>query len=323
MRFDRESFKKLRYSRYTQEELANIMGISVETIKNIESGRRKVDIENQELTKACQILGAKISDYFIKDSLVVPFLSNKGGSTKTTTCANIGYTLAREYDKRILLIDTDLQQNLTQHFNIDIDDNKNFYVAFHNKESLSKHIRKTSYDNIDIITSHDALSMLETELTGMELREFRMRQILQPVIDEGIYDFILIDCNPSLNLLNRSILYASNKIVIPLEPSAFGLRGIQYIVEFVEKVRENYDGLSIMGILVNKFDNRKRVPKDVLEVVEEVFGDRKLLFKTKIPVDTGIEQCQMMGEPLGVSFSKSRANLAFIELTKEVIERGV
>lgn len=321
MGFLYQEFSKLRTSKgMSQEELAELSGVNVSRIKNYECGRRRA--KEEDIAEMCKVFGVNLYDYYKRDTEVIAFLSNKGGSTKTTSTANIGFALAHEKNKRILLIDTDAQQNLTQHYGMEIDDDCNFYVAFSKKEPLVNHIKKTAYENIDIITSHDAISMLETEIVSMELREFRVRQILQSVIDLGIYDYILIDCNPSLNLLNRSILYASTKIIIPLEPSSFGLRGIEYILQFVEGVKENYEDLQIMGVLVNKFDNRKRVPKDVIELVYEVFGDRDLLFKTKIPVDTGIEQSQMMFEPLGVSFPKSRAYLAFVKLIDEVIKRG-
>lgn len=320
MGFLYSEFSKARISNgFSQEELADKSGVSVATIKNIECGRRKAKPEDVE--KMCEAIGVKFNEYYKKNSFIVTFLSNKGGSSKSTSSVNVAFTLANHYDCRVLIIDSDMQQNAGQHLNVDVDDNKNFYKAFINKEPLINHIRPTEYKNLDIITSHDGMSMIESEMVSMELREFRVKQIIKSVVDEGIYDFIIFDTNPSLGQLNRSILYASDSVIIPLEASAFGLRGLEYLTSFTDSIKENHGSLEILGILVNKFDMRKRVPKDVVELAENQFGNKDLLFKTKIMTDTSIEQAQMLGEPVGVSFEKSRANIGFIELCDEIIKR--
>lgn len=321
MAFLYSEFSKLRISRgISQEELAELSGVKASRIKNYECGRRRAHLEDVILM--CQALNVKVNDYYKKECFTICFLSNKGGSSKSTSSVNVAFTLATEYNKKVLLIDSDMQQNASQHLNIDINDEKNFYIAFTEKQSLMDHILKTEYDNIDIITSHDGMSMIETEMASMELREFRMKQILKPVLEKGDYDFIIIDTNPSLGQLNRSILYASDSVIIPLEASAFGMRGLEFLTRFIDGVKDNYTNLNILGILVNKFDLRKRVPKDVVEMVETKFGHKDLLFKTKIMTDSAIEQAQMMGEPVGVSFPRSRANLGFITLCDEIIKRS-
>lgn len=322
MKFLNEKFKMDRSKHYTQEELAQKTGISFDVIKNIEVGRKKVNPNHEEFNLMCEAINANPNDYFSKNSKVLCFLSNKGGSTKTTSCANLAYSLATEYNKKVLIIDTDLQQNLTQHYGMDTLADKNFYVSFIKNESIENHIRPTSYDNIDIVTGHDALSMLEMDMMKVDFREYRVREILQDVINKSIYDFIMIDCNPSLNMLNTSILFATDGLIVPLNPTAFGKMGIEYIVNFYSGIQKRSDRLNLLGVIVNKYDQRKRVPRDVVQLVKEQFGASNVLFKTMIPEDANVDKAQMMEEPLAVSFPQTRAVLAFNELAEEVISRG-
>lgn len=322
MKFLNEKFKFDRSKVCTQEELAQKTGLSFDIIKNIENGRKKVSPEHPDFVTMCKIINVNPIDYFGKNTKVLCFLSNKGGSTKTTSCGNLAYSLANEYQKKILLIDTDLQQNLTQHFGMDTQSDKNFYISFINNESIENHIRPTGYDNIDIVTGHDALSMLEMDMMKVEFREYRVREILEDLIAKNIYDYIMIDCNPSLNMLNTSILFATDGLIVPLNPTAFGKMGIEYIVNFYQGIQKRSDRLKLLGIVVNKYQERKRIPRDVVQLVKEQFGESNILFKTMIPEDANVDKAQMMEEPLAVSFPTSRATLAFNELAKEVIERG-
>ena len=313
-------FGKTRSTMMSQDELAEKSGVKASRIKNYECGRRKAHIEDVEAM--CKALGVKFTDYYKKECVVLSFISNKGGSSKSTSSVNTAFTLANNYNCKVLLIDSDMQQNASQHLNISIDDDKNFYRALTLKQSLLEHIKPTRHKNLDIVTSHDGMSMIETEMAvSMELKELRVKKILKPVKDQGAYDFIIIDTNPSLGQLNRAILYATDAVIIPLEPSAFGMRGLEFLTRFINGI-DDENTIKILGILVNKFDMRKRVPKDVISIVEKQFGDKSLLFKTKISVDTSVEQAQMLNEPLGVNFSKSKANLSFIELCDEIINRS-
>lgn len=324
MKFLNEKFKIDRGKVCTQTELSQKTGIGFEIIKNIEVGRKNIffDAGREEFKCMCDAIGVNPDDYIAKDTKVLCFLSNKGGSTKTTSCGNLAYALAMEHGKKILLIDTDLQQNLTQHYGMDTLADKNFYMSFVNNESIEYHIRPTSYDNIDIVTGHDALSMLEMDMMKVEFREYRVREILEDLISKNVYDYIMIDCNPSLNMLNTSILFATDGLIVPLNPTAFGKMGIEYIVNFYHGIQKRSDRLKLLGVIVNKYDQRKRIPRDVVQLVKEQFGEANVLFKTMIPDDANVDKSQMMEEPLGVSFPTSRAAIAFNDLAKEVDERG-
>lgn len=322
MKFLSEKFKAERYKHCTQDELGARTGLSVETVRNIESGRKRITPTHKEYLKMCEAIKVNPNDFFTKDTKVLCFLSNKGGSTKTTTCANLAYSLATNHGKRILVIDTDLQQNLTQHFGMDTLPDRNFYVSFINNESIERHIRPTCYDHIDIVTGHDALSMLEMDMMKVEFREYRVREILEEIVAKSVYDYIMIDCNPSLNMLNTSILFATDGLIVPLNPTAFGKMGIEYIVNFYRSIEKRSERLHLLGVVVNKYDQRKKVPRDVVQLVKEQFGAARVLFNTVIPEDASVDKAQMMEEPLAVSFPQSRAALAFEEFAKEVIQRG-
>lgn len=323
MRFLGEKWKLDRCKYCTQEELAGRTGLRLEIVRNIESGRKKVNTEHPEFMAMCKALELNPVDYFVRDTKVITFLSNKGGSTKTTSCANLAYVLATKFDKKILLIDTDLQQNLTQHYGIMPQRERNFYTAFvKDHMNVQRHIRPTGYDNIDIITGHDNLSIIESDLANMAFKEFRMKEMLEPLLEIGEYDFIMVDCNPSLNSLNTSILFATHGLVVPLIPTAFGRSGLELIVSFYKSISHRAEHLQLLGVLVNRYDQRKRVPRDVIQLVTEQFGESSTLFKTYIPEDASVDKAQLMGEPLAISFKDSRATVAFESFAEEFLKRS-
>lgn len=319
----------------SNKDLSTKTGMPENAVMNIKYGRKK-NVTKNEIKALCEPFGLNPDLYYNKTPIIITLLTNKGGAGKTTVAVNLAATLANTFDKKVLIIDTDLQQNATQHLGmlLDSDDpekigiykEKNFYKAFVKNDDIRNHILPTPWKNLSIVVGDDALSKIDSDLREMKMKEGRMKSILSPLLNDEIlgYDFILIDCNPALSKLNEVILCASNYVLIPLEAASFGLRGVNYVIDFVidiinsEEVETNLD---ILGIVLNKFDSRKNITKDVMEVLDEMFGEADLLFKTKIPVDTMIEQAQAYGEPIYQSFSKSRANNAYIDLAKEVLNR--
>lgn len=322
MKFLDELYKIDRMKQCDQEELAKRTGIGVGVIKNIESGRKKVSPAHEQFVKICEVLNLDPFKYFTKNTKVICFLSNKGGSTKTSSCSGLAFALAANKGKRILLVDTDLQQNLTQNFCVVPDDDKNFYNAFVNGESISKHIRPTAYDNIDIVTGHDKLSILDREITKIDYKEYIMKEILEEVKESCEYDFILIDCNPSLNSVNVSCLMATDGLIVPIVPSTFGKNGLELIVDFFNSIQPRSTNLNLLGVLINRYDMRKKKPKEIIQSVKEKFGKASMVFDTIIPEDNNVDNSQDMYEPVGAAFPKSRASIAFNELADEVIKRA-
>ena len=322
MKFLDELYKNDRMKQCDQEELSKKTGLGVSVIKNIESGRKKISPTHEQFSLICKVLNLDPYKYFTKNTRVITFLSNKGGSTKTSSASGLAFSLANSNGCKILLIDTDLQQNLTQNFCVIPNDDKNFYNAFVNSESIKKHIRPTAYDNIDIVTGHDKLAILDREITKIDYREYIMSDIIKEIKDSSEYDFIFIDCNPSLNAVNVSCLMATDGLIVPIVPSSFGKNGLDLIVDFYNVVQPRATNLSLLGVLVNRYDMRKKKPKEIIQTVKEKFGKASMVFDTMIPEDSNVDNSQGTFEPVGAAYPKSRASLAFNDLAEEVIKRA-
>ena len=340
--FDLAKFKEDRKKLMTAEELANRLGWPVTTIQNIDGGRRKSTTE-EEYRAMCDAAGLSFDDYanVYRRPTVITILTNKGGAGKTTLAVNLAGALVSDCKKKCLVIDTDLQQNTTMHLGMlyPLDDSveeaeriariteetkeKNIYNAFVNKDDIQKHNLHTNWENLDVVVSCDAMSTINKEMYSMQLGELRMQAILKKLLNENpeCYDFIIIDCNPDLSQINESALFASDYVIIPLEATAFGLRGVQYVIDFYQSVKEQREELDLLGIMLNKYDGRKNITKDISEALfgDEYYQDK--VFDTKVPVDTSIEQAQSFGEPLFVSFGKSKASKAYKTLAHEVLDR--
>lgn len=256
-------------------------------------------------------------------TIVICIGTNKGGAGKSTANINLAYSLS-DMGYKVLAIDTDPQMNSSQSVfseeELEENSNKNFYYAFRDREDIRNHIIRTKYENLDFVLADVQIARLDTEILQMFKNDTVVLDMLRGAREEGYYDFIFIDQNSSLSLLNKAIISASDEIIIPVEPSIFGVKGIALYLEHFDVVRSQYNHINILGILFNKVDKRENVTKDARFVVEAAFGDK--LFKTYIPVDSNIKNSQWGANPIPVAvFNKSsRAAESFYELAKEVVE---
>ena len=261
----------------------------------------------------------------MKKTKVIAFANNKGGSGKSTTCSNIGYGLS-VLGKKVLLIDGDMQLNLSLSFFGEEEvlamaqGEKNLYCAIRKQDDLTDYIRKTEYENVDLIPSSTLMSGIEYELFTKWQREFILKKCLQNIKESGVYDYILIDAPPTLGGWVMYIMCASDYLIIPVEASPWGLFGLANMFEFVQTVKGIAPDLEVMGIAITKVDERKNYFKQTLETLSEL--EDTYVFKNYIRVDSSIEWAQDNSKPV-VAFKKSsRSAKEYMELAKEVDLNG-
>lgn len=246
---------------------------------------------------------------------VICVSNNKGGSGKTTVTSNLGYFLG-EMNKKVLLIDADMQINLTRSFDLAPNQDLNLYRALHKEESLERYIVPTKYKNVDFIVSDYMLSAIDMELVNKQLKETVFKRCLMPVKSLNKYDYIIIDTCPFLGLLNFNILVASDYVLIPVELSAFGIEGLHPLTNFISEAMIYNDNLKILGILETKVDNRESTTEDSRKLLREIFNQN--ILKNSIPIDINIKKSQYVGVAIGDFLDGSRASVAYKNLAKEV-----
>jgi chromosome partitioning protein len=251
-----------------------------------------------------------------KNTKVLSILNNKGGCGKTSVVGNLGYALS-ELNKRILFIDADMQSNLTHSIGLDEDNDNHLGTALMKEENLENYIEKTKYEKIDFIKAHLSMSTLEMSLFTKIQRESILRHILEPIIEKGIYDYILIDTNPTLAILNFNVLNASDYVIIPVQMNSFALKGLVTVLDFIKGVKKYNTKLTLMGILINSYDKRKNVTFSSEEFLRSAYND--LVLNTIIQIDTTIENAQYHREPTIIFNPNSRISNDFRNLAREVI----
>lgn len=265
------------------------------------------------------VLGGKV-----KNTITVCFANNKGGSGKSTVCANLAYELSL-VGKKVLLIDGDMQLNLSLSFFDDeevlkmAEGDMNLYEAIRNKKDLTDYVVSTPYENIDLIPSTTLMSQVEYELFTMIQREFVLKKCLKKIKESGKYDYILIDSPPTLGTWVINILCASDKVIVPVEASPWGLFGLANMFDFLSNL-EDMTEAEILGVLITKVDERKnyyRQTKEILEGYENIN-----VFNSFIHVDSSVEWAQDNSKPVSVYKKSTRSALEFKELAREVISYG-
>lgn len=258
-----------------------------------------------------------------KATITIAFAINKGGSGKTTTCANVGYSLSA-LGKRVLLIDGDMQMNLSLSFFSEEEvmgfasGDRNLYLAMKKEEDLWDYVVHTPYDNLDLIPSSTLMSGIEYDLFTKWQRELILSRSLERLKREGGYDYILIDAPPTLGGWVMNILCASDYVMLPVEASPWGLFGVANMFEFLENVKKLASGLNLLGVVITKMDARKNYGRQTLEALHE-FKEVNV-FRTVIRVDSEIEWAQDNSRPVMAHKKSARSAGEYLELAKEVEE---
>jgi chromosome partitioning protein len=247
---------------------------------------------------------------------VVALCNQKGGVGKTTSAINLGAALA-EVGRRVLLVDFDPQGALSAGLGVQPHqlDRTTYNLLMERNISIEDVLLKTGVPGIDLLPSNIDLSAAEIQLVGEVAREQTLARVLAPVRDE--YDFVLIDCQPSLGLLTINALTASHGVIIPLECEFFSLRGVALLIDTIEKVQQRLNpDLKLDGILATMYDGRTLHGREVFARVLEAFGDTVITRTVRFPETT------VAGEPITSWAPTSVGARAYRNLAREVIARS-
>jgi chromosome partitioning protein len=251
---------------------------------------------------------------------IIALCNQKGGVGKTTSTINLGAALA-ERGRRVLLVDFDPQGALSVGLGVQPHqlDRTAYNLLMERGVGVDDVLLKTSVPGMDLLPSNIDLSAAEVQLVGEVAREQTLQRALAPVVED--YDFILIDCQPSLGLLTVNALTAAHGVIIPLECEFFSLRGVALLIDTVDKVRERLNPqLRLDGILATMYDGRTLHGREVFSRVVEAFGDD--VFDTVISRTVRFPETTVAGEPITTWASSSSGASAYRHLAREVLARS-
>lgn len=250
-------------------------------------------------------------------SRVVAIANQKGGVGKTTTAINLGAALAA-FDRKVALIDFDPQANATSGLGFSRQKNgANAYdvlLGVDPREAL----RPTGFPNLWLLPSGRDLVGAEIELVDQSARERRLRDALDPVRND--FDFVFVDCPPSLSLLTVNGLTAADSVLVPLQTEYFALEGVSELLESVDRVRNAFNpALEIEGILLTMYDDRTNLARQVSDDIRKHFGD--LVYQTVVPRNVRLGEAPSFGKPVLAYDIKSKGAEAYLALGRELLKR--
>ena len=255
------------------------------------------------------------------DKKIISIINQKGGVGKTTTVINLAAGLTMK-GKKILVIDLDPQGNATTGLGLSNMENSDqtIYSVLNGNKKISEVIQTTKFDNLNLVTSNVDLSGLEVETAGDSRRAFKLKDELAAILNDSraSYDYILIDCPPSLSLLTVMALVSSNSLLVPLQTEFFALEGLTQLMKTIERVKVNLNPrLEIQGILLTMYDRRNKLSAQVEQEARDYFKDK--VYQTVIPRNVRLSEAPSHGVPVLIYDKSCVGSKSYYSFTDEFI----
>ncbi len=254
---------------------------------------------------------------------IISIINQKGGVGKTTTVINLAAGLSIK-GKKILVIDLDPQGNATTGLGLSNTDssNKTIYSVLNGSKNISDVICKTAFENLDLISSNVDLSGLEVETASDSRRAFILKEQIMAYLNNSSasYDYVLIDCPPSLSLLTIMALVASNSLVVPLQAEFFALEGLTQLIKTIERIKNNLNPkLIIKGILLTMYDKRNKLSSEVEKEAREYFKDK--VYQTIVPRNVRLSEAPSHGIPVLIYDKNCPGSKSYFNFTEEFLNQ--
>lgn len=252
---------------------------------------------------------------------IIAVANQKGGVGKTTSTINLAASLAAA-DKKVLVVDFDPQGNASSALGVDhsqLDPSKTVYQALIGQAKMSSVLHPTELESLFVIPANNNLAGAEVELVGAFARENKLKNALAEIRDQ--FDYILIDCPPSLGLLTINALNAADSFLVPLQCEYFALEGLTQLLHTVSLIRQSINpNLKEEGIVLTMFDGRNNLANEVVKEVRSHFPG--LVFETVVPRNVKLSECSSFGKPILLYDIDSKGCLAYLNLAKELLARN-